>query len=167
MRVLIVRHAIAVSRGTPGFEVDADRPLTPKGIRRMRRNALGLRRLVTGLEIIHSSPLARAAETAALVAAAWAGQVKVETSPALAPGAGPAAVLRLLRSGPAGRTVGLVGHEPGCSALVAFLLTGHQVAEFEFRKGGAALLEVSEDGGRMRGRLLWHLSPRILRFAAR
>ena len=40
MRLLIVRHAIAVARGTPGVP-DADRPLTPRGRRALRERGPG------------------------------------------------------------------------------------------------------------------------------
>src|SRR5204863_7995647 len=137
-------HAIAVARGTPGFELDDDRPLTPKGIRRMRQGAAGLRRLFPRLDVIYTSPLVRAAETARLLAGAWPGPMRVETVPLLAPGGGPAAVARWLLELPAARSVALVGHEPGCSALLAQLLHGHgrRDSPFEFKKGGAALVEM-------------------------
>ena len=41
MRLLIIRHAVAVPRGTPDMEDDA-RPLTPKGRKRFRDAARGL-----------------------------------------------------------------------------------------------------------------------------
>jgi phosphohistidine phosphatase SixA len=40
MRLLIIRHAIAVARGTSSFS-DEERPLTRHGIRRFEAAALG------------------------------------------------------------------------------------------------------------------------------
>ena len=39
MNLFLLRHGIAVEHGTPGYERDADRPLTPKGERRLGRIA--------------------------------------------------------------------------------------------------------------------------------
>jgi phosphohistidine phosphatase len=54
MHLLVIRHGLAGDReefaktGRP----DDERPLTPKGRRRMRRNARGLRTLVPGLDLL-------------------------------------------------------------------------------------------------------------------
>ncbi|HVL59633.1 MAG TPA: histidine phosphatase family protein, partial [Burkholderiaceae bacterium] len=72
MRLLLIRHAIAeaseafAASGRP----DEERPLTDRGRRRMRANALGLSLLVPSLDLLVSSPYRRAADTAAIVAAA-------------------------------------------------------------------------------------------------
>ncbi len=158
MRLLIVRHAIAVSRGTPDIP-DEERALTRRGIRRFQRAAKGLARLVKRPDTLLTSPLLRARETAEIAARAWGG-VEPEDTPALAGGSFQdlAGVLAPL----AGSTVAIVGHEPDLSALLARLLGTPMADRVTFRKGGAALVEVAgalEDGGN----LLWYLPPRILR----
>ena len=37
MNLYIVRHAIAVQRGTPDYEDDSQRPLTDKGRKKMKK----------------------------------------------------------------------------------------------------------------------------------
>jgi phosphohistidine phosphatase SixA len=61
--ICLVRHAIAVERGTPGYEDDFARPLTADGRKRMTLAAAGLAK-VFGAQMILTSPLVRAAQTA-------------------------------------------------------------------------------------------------------
>ena len=115
MRLILVRHAKAAP-GNP----DASRPLTPKG----RKAAAVLARELRDAhpDAVISSPLLRAVETAAPIAAA-AG-VEVEVDARLAPGA----TADDVRAAVAGRgdTVVTVGHQPDCSEIV-FEITGRSV----------------------------------------
>ena len=127
MRVFLVRHAQAA----PG-EPDDLRPLTPAG----REVARSLADTLAGVqpEAVVSSPLLRARETAAPIAAA-AG-VAAETDERLAPGA----TLDGLRAALAGRgaTVVAIGHQPDCGQIV-LELTGRDAA---FPPGGYAEVEL-------------------------
>jgi phosphohistidine phosphatase len=159
MRVLIVRHATAVARGTPEIP-DDERPLTPDGERRFRRAARGLARITRRPDVLLSSPLPRAHRTAEIAARAW-GRVQVTDAPALV-GAAFDDVARLLDEHRDKRLVALVGHEPSLSELLARLLGARDSERLAFRKGGAALVDLpgpAADGGR----LVWFLPPRILR----
>lgn len=162
MELLVLRHATAEVRapGTP----DADRRLTPRGRKRFRLAARGLARLLEAPDVILTSPLPRARETAEITARAWKGPEPVEAPP-LAGGAVDD-VLGLLDGLRTRGRVALVGHEPQVSEIVARLLGSPHAERLGFRKGGAALLELPErpsDGGR----LVWQLPPRILRALAR
>ena len=159
MRVLIVRHATAVARGTPEIP-DDERPLTAEGERRFRKAARGLARLTRRPDVLLSSPLPRAHRTAEIAARAW-GRVQVTDTPALV-GAGFDEVARLLDEHRDKRMVVLVGHEPSLSELLARLLGSRDSDRLAFRKGGAALVDLpgpAADGGR----LVWFLPPRTLR----
>ena len=70
MKLLILRHAIAVPRGTPGIP-DDERPLTAKGEQRFRRAARGLARIARRPDAILTSPLPRALRTAEIAGRAW------------------------------------------------------------------------------------------------
>jgi phosphohistidine phosphatase len=167
MKLLIVRHAIAAERveGAAGVS-DEKRPLTDKGVRRMREAASGLQRLVERPDAIYTSPLVRAVDTARIVAEAW-GRVgpKPEKTDLLAPGHPAAEVVRWLRTLSQDRTVAVVGHEPNCSELLSLLLAGGPGLTVDFRKGGAALIDLPAHGAHARGVLLWFAPPRILRLA--
>ncbi len=159
MQLLIIRHGIAVERGTPGVP-DEDRPLTPEGEEKFAEAAKGLASVVGRPDALLTSPLLRAKRTAALAAAAW-GRIEPKDTPALAGGSleEQAAVLDRY---PADATVAVVGHEPHLSALLARLLGSRHDDRLAFKKGGAALVDVAGrlDGG---GQLVWFLPPKVLR----
>jgi phosphohistidine phosphatase len=159
MRLLVIRHAVAVPRGTPGIEDDA-RPLTRQGVERFRQVARGLARFVARPDVLLTSPRLRARATADLAARAWR-RVTPTLEPALAADdAAPA--LDALAKWPADATVALVGHEPQLSGLLAALVGGADPDRLALPKGGAALVET--DGLPVEGaRLVWFLPPRLLR----
>ena len=156
MRVLVIRHAHAAQQ-TPGMP-DAERPLTAEGERGFRAAARGLARLVRP-DVLLTSPLRRARQTAAIAAAAW-GAIEATPAPALASG-DVAAILETLEMHPFDATVAMVGHEPTVSALVSQLAPAVREVPssgpLSFTPGAAALLEVSSLVGRS-GRLLWFYS---------
>jgi phosphohistidine phosphatase len=159
MLLLIVRHAIAVPRGTPGLS-DADRALTPDGKERFRAAAAGLARLIERPDVLLSSPLLRARQTADIAAEAW-GKIEPEETDVLAGGTFDEQA-RVLDRYPASATVVVVGHEPDVSDLLGRLVGSGEEDRLTFKKGGAALVDVP---GRLRegGRLLWFLPPKVLR----
>jgi len=159
MQLLIIRHAIAVERGTPGIP-DEERPLTPEGETKFAEAAKGLARLVDRPDALLTSPLLRARQTAALAAAAW-GRIEPEEADALAGGTFEEQAAVLDRY-PRDATVAVVGHEPHLSDLLARLLGSRHDDRLAFKKGGAALVEVP---GRLAGggQLVWFLPPRVLR----
>jgi phosphohistidine phosphatase len=159
MQLLIIRHAIAVPRGTPGVP-DEDRPLTPEGEAKFREAAKGLARIVDRPDVLLTSPWLRAKQTAAIAAAAW-GRLEPRETEALAGGSFEEQSAVLDREG-ADATVAVVGHEPYVSALLARLVGSRAEDRFEFKKGGVALVDLpgALAGG---GRLVWFLPPRVLR----
>ena len=70
IRIYLVRHGIAVDHEDRGNLDDDDRPLTGKGRRRFRRTARAFARLGEPLDFIFTSPLARAVQTAEILAGA-------------------------------------------------------------------------------------------------
>ena len=159
MQLIVIRHAIAVPRGTPGMP-DEDRPLTPEGEEKFRGAAKGLAALVERPDALLTSPWLRAKQTAAIAAAAW-GKIEPEETPALASGSFDEQAEALDRY-PRAATVAIVGHEPWVSELLARLIGTRHDERLEFKKGGAALVEVP---GRLAGggRLVWYLPPKVLR----
>lgn len=163
MKLLLIRHGIAVPRGTRGIPDDA-RPLTPRGQRRFRRAARGLARITAVPDVILTSPLRRAGSTARIAARAW-GRISPTVEPALASGTVDE-IFGTLRGRSRDATVVLVGHEPMLSAMLARLLGSAADERFAFRKGGAALVDVRDEPA-AGGQLLWFLKPRLLRTLGR
>jgi len=159
MQLLIIRHGIAVERGTPGIP-DEDRPLTPEGETKFAEAAKGLASLVDRPGALLTSPLLRAKQTAALAAAAWS-RIEPKETAALAGGSFEEQAAVLDRY-PRDATVAVVGHEPHVSALLARLLGSRHDDRLAFKKGGAALVDVP---GRLAGggQLVWFLPPKALR----
>ena len=159
MKLLIVRHAIAVPHGTPGV-ADNDRPLTPEGELKFKEAAKGLARILDRPEALLTSPWLRARQTAAIAAAAW-GDVEPKLEDALASGSFEAQAQALDRF-PEDATVAIFGHEPWVSELLGRLVGTRDSDRLTFKKGGAALVEVP-DGLADGGSLLWYLTPKLLR----
>jgi phosphohistidine phosphatase len=159
MKLLLVRHAAAVPRGTPGV-ADDDRPLTPEGKKKFEAAAKGLARIADRPDVLLTSPLPRAKATAEIAARAFR-RVEPRTEPALAHDSVEEIVAALQKVSSA-QTVAMVGHEPALSAVLAHLLEAPDAGRLPFKKGGAALVDLP-NGPMAPGRLLWFLKPRILR----
>jgi phosphohistidine phosphatase len=167
MKLLIVRHAIAEDReefARTGKDDDL-RPITDEGRKKMKQGARGLRTLVPEIDLLATSPLTRAAQTAAVLDSVYGGLREVEISE-LAPEASPVEFLSWLRKQD-GENVAVVGHEPSISLIVSWLLTGTEKRLLSFRKGGACMLEFPGEVGAGTASLLWALTPTQLRELAR
>src|SRR5207249_4598329 len=77
---------------------DAARHLTPRGRAKMRAAAAGIRALGVHLDVLLTSPLPRAADTAQIVASVFGRTPQPRTLPALAPGVAPAEDVRALKA---------------------------------------------------------------------
>ena len=148
-RLLLVRHAIAQERDdfARTGRNDGDRPLTEKGRRRMQLAAKGLRSLIDEIDLLTTSPLIRAAETADIISEEFGG-TSVEEVEMLA--MGPAdAFLSWYRIASDSGLVVVVGHEPYLGEWASWLLAGPSADFMVFKKGRAILH--------------WHLAPSHLR----
>ncbi|OGS01754.1 MAG: hypothetical protein A3G41_05425 [Elusimicrobia bacterium RIFCSPLOWO2_12_FULL_59_9] len=160
MKVLLIRHAVAEDRA--GYKGDdAIRPLTPEGRRKMRKAAAGLRKIFPDIGVLVSSPLLRAAQTAAIVAKEYHLAETLEFA-GLCPEKPPSELLRWLKRHPADAAA-FVGHEPHLSHAAGYLLTGAGRSFIELKKGGACLLEFQEGVEAGRAVLRWSLAPSQLR----
>lgn len=164
MEVLVVRHAPALDKDEASQQgmADRDRPLTTEGATRMKRIARALASRVPEVSVLVTSPWRRAVETGDLLQKAYGRFQRFETE-ALVPGAEPGALVAELSAYAADPVVAVVGHEPHLSGWVSWCLTGSLEALVELRKGGACLLRFREGLGAGRARLLWLMTPAILR----
>jgi len=160
--ICLVRHAIA--EATPVGGTDGDRRLTPIGARRMRSAALGLKEMGIAPDVVLSSPLRRAEETAAILVEALAPTLAAEIYPALAPGHEPEEVLRGLHRYRTAPTLMLVGHQPDLGGLASYLLTGaSDLVPLPFKKGSVAAIDVTALPPKEHGTLRWFVTPKQLR----
>ena len=136
MSIFLIRHAHAVDAGE-----DPLRPLSRRGVDQVRALAGFLQR--TGAfeptEFWHS-PLARAQETAELLASRMKLDVAFTVLPELEPDEDPAAMARRIKATQA--SVAIVGHEPHLSALASLLVAGKaEPPRFVMKKGTVLALE--------------------------
>jgi phosphohistidine phosphatase len=134
---------------------DDARELTDGGRASLRAAAPLWRRLNLRPDVVVSSPLPRALQTAELLSEAVGGP-EPDVDDRLRPGAGWGDLARAMAAHPDARRVMFVGHEPDLSSAVAEL-TG--AASVRLRKGGMACVEfygTPEPGG---GEIAWLLDP--------
>jgi phosphohistidine phosphatase len=162
MDLLIVRHAIAYDRDPHRWREDADRPLSPAGIRRARKAAAGLKQLTPRPDRLLTSPLVRAKQTAQILVDI-AGWPAPEEIPELSPGEPALAVLTLLAKHRAKLTA-VVGHQPGLGQLLGTcLLGGGGSLPIEMKKNAVACVSFEGKPRPGHAALKWLATPRMLR----
>lgn len=133
---------------------DDERLLTDDGIAALRSAAPLWRRLNLRPDVVLTSPLARARQTADLFCEAIGGEPIADDG--LRPGASWGNLARAMSVHPDARRVLFVGHEPDLSSAIAELSGAGSV---RMRKGSLACLEfygVPEPGA---GEIAWLLDP--------
>lgn len=156
----LVRHGVAEERGD-AWPDDAKRPLTDEGMSRMRKATRGLDELGVSFDLILTSPLVRARQTAEILAAGLDPSPTVATVDALAPGGAYAALVAELGKHARRTRIVLVGHEPGIGELAARLIGSRH--PIEFKKGAVCRIDLDELPPNGPGDLRWLLPPKILR----
>ncbi len=156
----LIRHAIAAERGD-AWPDDTKRPLTDEGIDRMRKAVRGLARLDVAIDVVCTSPLVRARQTADIVAAALDPRPALVTIEALAPGGSYAALMAEIEKHARRARLALVGHEPGLGELAGRLIGSRHA--IEFKKGAVCRIDLDQIPPAGPGSLRWFLTPRMLR----
>jgi phosphohistidine phosphatase len=157
--LLLVRHAIAEERG-PAWPDDSLRPLTKKGIARMREVARRLKEVGETADLIASSPFKRAMDTALILVTEWTVPTGVQTVKALAPGHTPSATIAAIADEPSDQRIALVGHEPDLGQFAAWLIGAKRPVPF--KKGGIARIDVETLRRPRDGQLVWLATPKLL-----
>jgi phosphohistidine phosphatase len=164
MKLSLLRHGIAADRGGAEYENDSERPLTPKGDRRMRRIGKGIQAVGLSYDLILSSPYLRAKQTAEIVAQVLSAPEGVMLAETLTPEGNPRQLIEALRTDHRERQdVLLVGHEPSLSRLISTLLTGGPNLSVVIKRGGLCALDVETLRFGRCATLVSLLSPRQLR----
>ena len=166
IELIVIRHGIAEDHApgdtqeVPG--ADFERRLTQKGRKRMSKAGKGLRRIHPELDLVVTSPLVRAVETAKILANIY-GDVPTTQLAALAPEASWDDFLFWLKDQPAGRRIAVIGHEPHLGRWCSWMLCGLQRPFFSFKKGGACLLRLESPPTPGEADMVWLMTPRQLR----
>jgi phosphohistidine phosphatase len=160
IQLYLIRHGLAAQRGE-AWPDDTKRPLTHKGIVRLRREARALDRLGVSFDQILSSPLVRARQTAELFADGLPSRPPLSLVDALAPSGTAAQVIEELGKHARRRRIAIVGHEPNLGELAARLIGAR--AALELKKGAVCRIDVEALPPARAGRLRWLATPRMLR----
>jgi phosphohistidine phosphatase len=162
MKLYVLRHGEAADHGDPHYPNDADRPLTERGVQRTKTLAHALRQWEITFDVIFSSPLVRARETAEIVERGLRLHDRLEFTDHLAPSGDFGELISCLNEiRPTPKNLLLVGHEPHLSGLVSLLCTGGQHLMLTLKKGGLCRLEVERLRVGRSASLEWLLAPRL------
>jgi phosphohistidine phosphatase len=157
----LIRHGLAAERGDH-YPDDTKRPLTSRGIQRLRQEGKALVALDVTFDVILTSPLVRTRQTAEALAASFKEAPPIVNAAGLSPtGTQNSIMEELSKQSHRRKKIALVGHEPSIGELAARLL-GLRKA-LEFKKGAIARIDVTSLPMAGPGQLRWFLTPRILR----
>lgn len=159
MELYILRHGIAAEKGDPKYPKDEDRPLTEEGQKKTLKVARRMKELGLGFDLILSSPLARARQTAEIAASVLGCKNKLKFTTHLAPEGNKKTLLREIGRR---RSVLLVGHEPYLSELISTFLSGTAGLRIELKKAGLCKLAVNRLRYGRCATLEWLATPKLL-----
>ncbi|SRR6266498_2722988 len=162
MNLYIVRHAIAVQRGTPGSDDDSQRPLTGKGRKKMEKIAKGLRQFNVEFDTILTSPYVRARDTAEILASEYKIKDKIGFTDHLIPPGNFDELIDEINEKYNVNSLALVGHEPMLSQFISWLTAGNTETKITLKKGGIALLLADDLSQERRATLQWLLTPAMM-----
>ncbi len=156
----LIRHGLAEER-SEAWPDDTKRPLTPRGLSRLKKEARGLVRLGIQFDVILTSPLVRAHQTAEALAAAFDPRPPIVNTEGLVPGGSFQTLTADLEKQARRTRIALVGHEPGMGELASRFAGARR--PLEFKKGAICRIDVDALPPGGFGGLRWFITPRILR----
>jgi phosphohistidine phosphatase len=137
---------------------DAHRPLTDTGIAQSKALAQCLQKLGVHLDVVLTSPLLRARQTAEEMLRNWSvPKPPIEVVEELVDAGKRKRLVRLLRE-QGKESVALIGHQPDLSIFTAWLV-GSRKAQLDLSKAGAALVHCNDEPDRGAGKLIWLVTP--------
>ena len=152
MQAIFIRHGSATPAGEGG---DAARTLTEAGRTEVRTTASALAAMGAKAHLVLTSPLARAVESAQILAGVHGG-AEVEAAEFLAPPVDARAVGSRLAelAGQGLQAVALIGHTPSLEECIGHLVAGRAVG-MSLSKAGAACVAFPAEGSSDTPELVW------------
>ena len=158
MNLYVLRHASAgTSRMNP--KLDDKRALDRDGKQQCMLLGRYMNALNLQFDVVASSPLKRALQTASLVGTEIGYEAKVLVTEALSPSASFAAFKRFLEEMNGRENVLVVGHNPNLQQFMGQLIGTNGRDCFRLRKAGMARFDLTKRPGTM----FWMVEPRLLR----
>lgn len=165
MELYLLRHGEAGTR-VP-IAKDSERALTAAGKEEIEEIAESLAEEMYVFDLVASSPLKRAKETASIVSKALKRKEGVEEWPELSPEGNRTAFFKRLGKLKPTAAVLCVGHEPYLTAAIGDILgvgrERQQGSKIVLKKGGMAKLVMTRFNPRVAGELRWLLTPKQLK----
>jgi phosphohistidine phosphatase len=159
MFVYFLRHANA---GQKKLKNDDKRPLDKEGIEQSGHIGRLLSALDVQPDLVISSPLKRAMQTASLVANELGHEGKIQVEPSLRPAASYDAFREMLRHCAKLESIVVVGHNPNLSRFLSLLISNGSSDKWtDMKKGTVARVEYSAK----RSLLDWMITPKIAKAA--
>ncbi len=160
MEVYLIRHGIAAERET--YPDDHSRPLVPKGREKTTQIAKRLASLGVQFEIILTSPLVRAQETAAILLQTGLSD-RLEEFSALAPSGDISLWLDWCQEHQP-QKIALVGHQPDLGNWSEMLIWGEIKEKIRLKKAGIIGIEIPDPNHSIigNGQLFLLTSPKWL-----
>jgi phosphohistidine phosphatase len=158
MIVYFLRHASAGQSKSDPVK-DEKRALDEDGIQQCGYIGRALAALDVHVDIMISSPLKRASQTASLVGNEMGYEGKLVMDRALLPEAAFQAFRELLNRHSKQEAILVVGHNPSMSEFLGKLIGDGAEASIDFKKGAVAKVEVD----RKMAALHWCLTPKVVR----
>ena len=152
-----MRHGKTPKLEEAGVASDAERPLGELGHKQAKAAGKALTRLDLVPDLVLTSPILRARETAEAVVKGLRGEVKLQAFEPLSTAGGAEALHEALQKFGSVKRLMLVGHQPTLGELASLLLTGGPSLAMEIKPGGALCIEMDTIHGA--GALLWLLTP--------
>ncbi len=164
MEIYIIRHGDAIDQADPRVKGDAMRWLTDTGRDEVTVSARLLAKLGVAPDLVLTSPMVRARQTAEIVTDLIGPAGGPVESEHLVYGGSLAGVLDdVLRHGPPGRIV-LTGHMPSVGALVGYLAWAMPENNVPFRTAEVCRIDLPDDSPLPGfGDLRWLIPPKIAR----
>jgi phosphohistidine phosphatase len=157
MDLFILRHGKAGQLSEKAG--DRARKLNKAGRSEIKKVARWMKRKNLRFDAVATSPLARAYETAEIVAKSLDIQDRLEVWDELAPGGDPdTACYHASQAGNEASLI-LVGHEPGLSDLIGRIISGGDTASLVIAKGGLARIRNFSFSDKPYGELQWLVTP--------
>ena len=163
MNIHLLRHGIAAPLGEENHFNDARRALTTEGLAKMREVSLGLKRLGVTFDLVASSPLVRAKQTAEVVVEVLKIKEPIQEWDELALDGSIDELMHQLQKHQKRTSPLLVGHQPFMGLVASFLIFGSDKISLDFKKGGICCIRVNDVPPQFAGELVWMLTPKILR----
>jgi len=160
LKLIFLRHGLAEGHFSLEQDKDFERELTVEGIKRLHKTFKIFKKIQPSIDVIFSSPLARAIQTAELF---WSyyQDADLEMMADLDILDDPRHLVEYISFLPTDGVYAFIGHDPHLNRVIAALLALHPEHDFmKLKKGGICVLE----GGMWDGFSLELLiSPKFLR----